>query len=374
VDPQEGGTAEAVRQLGLELDKSGVNVDVATMDDPQDSFVSGYPLSLVPLGPSTGKYGYAKRLVPWLKANVAKYDAVIVNGVWQYHSFAVWRASQGRVTPYYVFPHGMLDPWFRHTYPLKHLKKWLYWPWAEYRVLRDARAVLFTSEEERRLARQSFWLYKANERIVALGIYVPPKNAVNLTAQFLAAHPCLKGRRFILYMGRIHEKKGCDLLVQAFAHVARREPNLHLVVAGPDQTGLLPKLKNLAMDLGVADRVSWPGMLRDDLKWGAFYSAEAFALPSHQENFGIAIAEAMSCGLPVLISDKVNVWREIDADGAGFVASDSFEGTAKSLGAWLDLDRQGRIDMASRALICFQRRFTASAMAKSLLRTLEQVK
>ena len=69
--------------------------------------------------------------------------------------------KQGFHTPaYFVFTHGMLDPWFKRTYPLKHLKKWLYWPWAEYRVLRDAQAVLFTCEEERILARQSFWLYK----------------------------------------------------------------------------------------------------------------------------------------------------------------------------------------------------------------------
>ena len=76
------------------------------------------------------------------------FDAVIINGLWQYHSFGAWRALRGTATPYYVFPHGMLDPWFKRSFPLKHLKKWLYWPWAEYRVLRDARAVIFTCEAE----------------------------------------------------------------------------------------------------------------------------------------------------------------------------------------------------------------------------------
>ena len=371
MDARKGGTAEAVRQLGLQLGTMGCNVDVVTLDDPQQPFVLEYPLNAFALGPSRGVYSYNRKLVPWLKANVGKYDAVIVNGLWQYHSFAVWQVLRRGDIPYYVFPHGMLDPWFRRTYPLKHLKKWLYWPWAEYRVLRDARRVLFTSDEERRLARQSFWLYRANERIVALGINPPPANADYLKEQFLAAHPRLHGQRILLFMSRIHEKKGCDLLIQAFAKLAHRDPVLHLVVAGPDQSGLVAKLKNLAKDLGVMDRVSWLGMLQGDMKWGAFYSAQAFVLPSHQENFGISVAEAMSCGLPVLISDKVNIWREIEMDGAGFVAPDSLEGTVKNLGAWFDLDVQKRIDMAIHATMSFQRRFTADAMAKSLLRVLE---
>ena len=84
-------------------------------------------------------------MLPWLRIHGGDYDRVIANGMWQYPSFAVWRHFAGSVTPYYVFPHGMLDPWFKRTYPIKHLKKWLYWPWAEYRILRDAAAVIFTS-------------------------------------------------------------------------------------------------------------------------------------------------------------------------------------------------------------------------------------
>jgi len=89
-----------------------------------------------------------------------------LNGVWQFHSFAAWRTLRRSDTPYVLYTHGMLDPWFKKQYPFKHLKKWMYWPWAEYRVLRDAQAVLFTSEEERMLARSSFWLYRCNEVVV----------------------------------------------------------------------------------------------------------------------------------------------------------------------------------------------------------------
>ena len=89
---------------------------------------------------------------------------MIVNGIWQYNSFGAWRVTPHSSTPYVVVTHGMLDPWFKRAFPFKHLKKWLFWPWADYRVLRDAAAVLFTSEEERRLATQSFWLYRHKKR------------------------------------------------------------------------------------------------------------------------------------------------------------------------------------------------------------------
>jgi glycosyltransferase involved in cell wall biosynthesis len=358
---------EGVRQRGMQLQREGHTVEIVTSDDPGESFVKEFPLQVHALGPSSNGYGYNGKLVPWLKQNAAKFDAVIVNGLWQYHSFGAWRALRNAGVPYYVFTHGMLDPWFKRTYPLKHLKKWIYWPWAEYRVLRDAQAVLFTSEEERLLARDSFWLYRANEYVIAYGTTTPPNDAARLRELFLAANPQLRGRRVLLFLSRIHVKKGCDLLVRALAGFAAAEPALHLVVAGPDQTGWIEKLQQLANRLGVADRITWPGMLRGDLKWGAFYSAEAFILPSHQENFGIAVAEALGCGLPVLISDKVNIWREVQSHGAGIIADDTEEGTLTLLQKWLSLTPGQRRTMGRNARALFDERFTVDAMATGLL-------
>jgi glycosyltransferase involved in cell wall biosynthesis len=367
VDPRGGGPIEGVRQRGLRLQQLGHTVEVVTLDDPTSAFVASFPLPVHPLGPSHGGYRYNGRLVPWLREHAREYDAVIINGLWQYHSFGAWRALRKGGIRYFVFTHGMLDPWFKHTYPLKHLKKWMYWPWADYRVLRDASAVLFTSEEERLLARRSFWLYEANERVVAYGTSAPPAGSSALRDAFLAAHPHLRNSRILLFLSRIHQKKGCDLLLHAFAEAAKAEAALNLVMAGPDQEGWVARLKSLAQELGIADRVTWPGMLRDEMKWGAFYSAEAFILPSHQENFGIAVAEALGCGIPVLISDKVNIWREIDARGAGLIESDSRAGTARLLMRWLAMPPELKQDMGKRARELFDEKFTVDAMAKSLI-------
>lgn len=367
VDPRGGGPTESVRRIGAELASTGHQVEVLCLDRPDQGFVNDFPVKVHALGPSMSGYGYNKRLVPWLKEHAAMYDAVIVEGLWQYHGLAVWRALRGSATPYFVFPHGMLDPWFKRTYPLKHLKKWLYWPWAEYRVLRDARAVLFTCEEERRLARQSFWLYCCKEVVTSLGTAAPPPDSGELSGKFLNKHPELRGKRILLFLSRIHEKKGCDLLIEAFARIADSDVSLHLVVAGPDQTGWRSALQRRAVDLDIADRITWPGMLQGDDKWGAFYAAEVFCLPSHQENFGIVVAEALACGRPVLISNKVNIWREIEADGAGIVRDDSLEGTADALRSWLSMPADMRARMRQGARQCFDQRFRVERVAESIV-------
>ncbi|MEW6344637.1 MAG: glycosyltransferase [Paraburkholderia sp.] len=372
LDPRTGGPIEAVRQSGLGIAALSHQVEVASVDDPAAPWLDTFPLPVHALGPAKGFYGYTPNLVPWLQRHAAEFDAVIVNGLWQYPSYATWKALRHSGVPYYVFPHGMLDPWFKRTYPLKHLKKCLYWPWAEYRVLRDATRVLFTAEEERILARQSFRLYRAKEEVVAFGTNRPPADATHLRAAFHAAQPALRDRRLLLFLGRIHPKKGCDLLLKAFATLCESDTSMHLVMAGPDNSEWTPALKSLANELGIAQRVTWTGMLQGDEKWGAFYASDAFVLPSHQENFGIAVAEALACGLPALISDKVNICREVEAQGAGFIAPDSVEGTLANLTRWLQLDSAAAAAMRVQALRCFEQHFTVEAMSADLLRVLQQ--
>ncbi len=186
LDPAAGGPVEGVRQSAIALAALGHHVEAASLDAPDAPFVADFALPVAALGPGQGKYGRTPHLVPWLREQGSQFDAVIVNGLWQYHSLAAWQALHGLGARYYVFPHGMLDPWFKRTYPLKHLKKWLYWPWAEYRVLRDAQAVLFTTEEERVLARQSFWLYRAREQVVSYGTGKPPADATRHAEHFAA--------------------------------------------------------------------------------------------------------------------------------------------------------------------------------------------
>jgi len=376
VDPKGGGPIEGIKQLQKALQSLDVSVEVACCDPPEADWLKDTPFAAVHAFAPKGKglYRYAPDLVPWLRQNAKNYDAIFVEGLWQYHSFAAWRALKPLGVPYFVFTHGMLDPWFKKNYPLKHLKKWLYWPWGQYPVLRDAKAVLFTCEEERLLARTSFWLYKANEVVTSYGTAGPMEGIEKTADLFLERYPEMRGKRLLLFLSRLHEKKGCDLLIEAFASVAKENPDLRLVMAGPDQTGWGEDLKALAQRLGLQDRCLWPGMVQDEMKWGAYYASEAFCLPSHQENFGIVVAEALACGKPVLISDKVNIWREIAEDKAGFVEPDTQEGTVRLLQRWLALASQERANMSRNAQACFASRFHIRKAAERLLEIVRETR
>jgi glycosyltransferase involved in cell wall biosynthesis len=174
----------------------------------------------------------------------------------------------------------------------------------------------------------------------------------------------------VLFLARLHPKKGCDLLIEAFARHARADPQVHLVMAGPDSSGLLTRLQTQATALGIANRVTWTGMLQGPLKWGALRAADVFALPSHQENFGIAVVEALAVGLPVLISERVNIWREVVAGEAGFAAPDSVEGMATMLARWHALAPDARRDMRANASACYQRHFRMESAARRLIETI----
>jgi glycosyltransferase involved in cell wall biosynthesis len=371
LDPRAGGPREGVKQLTAVAMHLRHTAEILVTEPPDPSWVAEYSCAVHCAGPSYLKYGYAPRLLGWLRENAGHYDAVVVNGLWQYHGLCTWRALHGTPTPYYVFTHGMLDPWFNRKYPLKHLKKLMYWPWAEYRVLRDARAVLFTSEEERRLARHSFGRYRANEWVVNYGVPEPAGDPVEQRGAFLQAFPQLRGKRFLLFLGRIHPKKGCDLLIKALAAVRPLDPSLLLVMAGPDQLGMQASLTQLAERQGIAAAVIWTGMLRGDVKTGALRAAEAFVLPSHQENFGLAVAESMACATPVLISNKVNIWREVVQDGAGLAADDTLQGTIELLQTWIGLSPAERHRMARKAFDSFASRFNAETAAESLIEAIE---
>ena len=372
VNPAGGGPIEGIKQVARVHAEAGHETEIVSLDGRDDPWVMDCPVKVHAMGPARTSYGYSAAFVSWLEVYRREYNAVIVSGLWQYNGFGVWRALRGTDTPYFVFPHGMLDPWFKRTYPLKHWKKWVYWPWADYRLLRDARAVLFTSDEERRAARESFWLYRCREVVMNYGVAGPTGEAGARIQAVLDRFPELRGKRVLLFLGRIHEKKGCDLLLKAFAKILHH-PNsdLHLVLAGPDQTGWTKDLQALAARLQIAGQILWAGMLSGDLKWGMLSLAEVFVLPSHQENFGISVVEALSCEVPVLISDKVNIWREIAEDRAGLVEADDLDGTIRLLQGWLLLAPESRFAMRAAARRCFVSRFEIARAAGQLIELLE---
>ena len=367
VDPTRGGPIEGVLQQAAMASKAGCEIHVASLDAPDAPCVSQCPAKVFALGKPGytasrrktpwGRYGYQPGVVAWLRKNAPGYDAVIVNGLWNYSTFAARQALVGSGVPYAVFTHGMLDPWFRQKYPFKTLAKQVFWTFCEGPLMNQANAVFFTTRDEMIVSADAFKPYHVNGQVVGFGTADVAGDKPAQVAAFRAAMPALGSKRYLLYLSRIHQKKGVDMLIEAFAAIAQDHPDLDLVIAGPDEVNWRADLEEIARDLGIADRIHWPGMLTGDVKWGAFRDCEAFVLPSHQENFGVVVAEALACGKAVLISDKVQIWREVSDHQAGMVKPDTIAGTRELLQEFAGLSPAAVADMEANARALFEESF-----------------
>jgi glycosyltransferase involved in cell wall biosynthesis len=373
-NPAGGGPIEAILQASTALGKYGHNMEIACVDSPDSQWLSSLPVKTHALGPAATPYRYSFRLLQWLQRYGSAFDCAIVNGVWLYPSYAVWKALRPLGIPYFVYTHGLLDPAYRRVFPIRHIKKALSWIATERRLLDDACAVFYTCEAERSAARRTFWppQHVDNGIILPYCVADPPSEPQRQRTVFLSRFNNLQDKRLLLFLSRIHPKKGCDILIEAFARVAQRHSDLHLVIAGPGDASYITRLQRLGKALNMTSRITWTGMLTGDAKWGAFRAAELFVLPSRHENFGIAIVEAMACGLPVVVSDAVDISPIIVEEGAGFICRDDVSSSAHAIEQWLDLSNDEQMTLRNRAVECFRKRFSVEESSRLLLQTLQQ--
>jgi glycosyltransferase involved in cell wall biosynthesis len=252
-------------------------------------------------------------MIPALRRELPGYDVVHLHALNLFHDWLGGRLCRQSGVPYIVQPHGLLDPYIHGHH---RGRKWLMEVLFQNRVLERAAAIHYTSDVEREISEP--FDGGAPPRVVPLGVDLAGFDDLPPAERFHDRFPETRGRRVVLFLSRLHFKKGLDLLIPAFAQAAADDPSLHLVIAGPDD-GMLDQCKAWTRRDGVPDRVTFTGMLRGEDKLAAFAAASMFALPSYSENFGISIVEAMAAGLPVVISDQVNIWREVQEGGGALV-------------------------------------------------------
>lgn len=382
-----GGPCQGIRNSIPALKKIGVENEVVCMNDPSSEFIKKDDFKIHALGKGGKFWNYSGNLERWLDENLFRFDAVIIHGLWLHHGYAVYKATRkarraalAMNTPaLFVMPHGMLDPYFQRTANrlLKAIRNVIYWKFIEERVVNSADGLLFTCATELLLARESFRPYRPRKELnIGYGVAEPPEYNDKMKDAFFSKCPEVRGQNYLLFLGRIHEKKGIDILIRAYHNVYFRGNGIKelttakipkLIVAGPgSETNYGRELRNYISLHKLENYIYFPGMLNDDFKWGAYYGSEAFVLPSHQENFGIAVVEAMACGKAVLISNKVNIFREIAEHGAGLVAEDTFSGTTELLLNWDGLDAAVRQQMSNSAQTCYKQHFAIMQAAVDL--------
>jgi glycosyltransferase involved in cell wall biosynthesis len=312
-----------VRDLARGLSRQGIETHVATTND------NGPGTLRVPCGVpvmqddvtywyfprQTRFYTFSWPLGAWLARHIAEFDLVHIHALFSYATLpaAFWSSRRG--VPYIVRPLGTLNDW-----GMKNRRPWLKrlsFRFIESRVMRNAARIHYTSDQERMEAEKQ--LVGAPAAVIPNAL--PDRLSAPPAGGFRARYPQLNGRRVVLFLSRLDAKKGLDLLLPAFARVRQQMPDTALVVAGNGNPEFVTRLKAEAACLGIEPDVIWPGFLEGDEKGAALADADVFVLPSYSENFGIAVAEAMAAGLPVVVSDHVGIHGEIARAQAGLVVS-----------------------------------------------------
>ena len=377
MDPKAGGVSQAVRTMIKGLEKLNTMNAVVCLNRDDSSFLAGSAFPVFALGPGSTAWNINGKLQRWLKDHIGQYDAAILHGLWQFQSYALLKSIRfSDKTRLFVMPHGMLDPYFQRApgRKLKAIRNLIFWNLLERHVIKKAHGMLFTCEAEKLLAREAFNRYHPRaELVVGLGVEPPPPYTESQVSGFLAEFPQqLDTDDYLLYIGRIHPKKGVDMLIEAYLTLKRSgEPNMpQLVIAGPGlETDYGQRIKEMAAG---EPTIIFTGMLVGDLKWAAFYGCQAFVLPSHQENFGIAVVEALACGKSVLISNQVNIWREIKRQNAGIISPDTLAGTEEMLKSWIAKPAKEKSAMGIQARQAYEIYFTVEQAAAKLMSVLIQ--
>ena len=332
IDLAHGGPQSVLAGLAPAQVAAGLRVSVlATRRAGEDVALAdrlrGAGVAVELVGPATGPLRRHPALESVVRAGVASADVVHVHALWEEIQHQAARSAERAGVPFLVTPHGMLDPW---SLSQSRWKKRLYLAWRLRRNLRTARALHFTTRTESDLA-APLELGPA-AFVETLGVDLTEFERLPRRGAFRDRYE-LGERPLVLFLGRVHPKKGLDLLVPAFADA--QLDGATLAIAGPDADGYRAKVEADVAARGLTDRVLFTGMLRGRDRIAALADADLFVLPSYQENFGIAVVEALASGTPVVISDQVNIWQEISEASVGGIVKTDVTSVTNELRRWM---------------------------------------
>jgi len=368
-----GGPAKAVVDLSNALVPRGFEVSVFATEDRDN--IGGEYRSFERNGVQyqlyarrwLKKYGFSSTFARGLEQQIKKVDLVDIHSVWCYATAIAGHLCRKHKIPYLMRPCGMLD-----SYCLSHhwIKKRLYHYLVEGNNLRKAEIVHFTTEEER--DRSIGYGSKDRGVVIPLGVRLEEYLTLPPRGSFRKDYPQLAGKKVILFLGRISFKKGLDLVVDAMSNILKKRDDAHWVIAGPDDEGYGKKLNRMIREKGIGHAVTLTGFLDGERKLALFRDSDIFCHPSYQENFGLSVVEAMATGLPVVVSDQVNIHDQISAAKAGMVSACESGEVTLALERLLENDKM-RLQMGVNAKRLVSERYEWNDIVQSYAELYERV-
>ncbi|MBL9032865.1 MAG: glycosyltransferase [Phycisphaerae bacterium] len=319
VRTEDGGVARATLDLCAGLAQRGHDVTLVTFEarDVPESWKAGEPghpkvLEIPPLG------GPIKLLTRWSRRTLeilfSKTDLVHIQEIWLPASAHVAQIARRVGTPYVLSAHGMLDDW---SMAQKGLKKRAYLRLVGNRMIRGAGAVHCTAEGEAMQARR--WLPENRAGVAPLLLDIEPYRVLPAKAACREALPGDTSLPTIVFMGRLHPKKGLERLIEAAGMLSRSGREAEVLVAGTGPAEYQRTLESLAASEGVAERIHFLGHVVGADKTRVLRAGDMLVLPSYQENFGLVLVEALACGTPVVTTKAVDIWPELESSGSSLV-------------------------------------------------------
>lgn len=298
LDPKYGGISAVLPPLCEAVSKAGADASLLPFCGPDEHYdvAPSIPLDVFPLG--MRRWLVDGELRRRLADHVVESAGLHIHGIWQEHCLFGVQAAREANKPYVISAHGMLDPWALRN---KGWKKRIYSALIERRNVSGASCLhALTSAEA-----QEYRDFGARNPIAVIpnGVHIP---AAASAPAFFRKFPELAGKRVLLYLARLHFKKGLDLLCQAWKNTSPGEEN-HLLLAGPDFEGTKQRVEEMVAGLGIGKSVSFAGMLKGGDKWNALAAADAFVLPSRSEGLSVSVLEAMGMGKPAIVTSRCNV-------------------------------------------------------------------
>lgn len=379
VAPASGGPTQVLRSLAIAQADVGHKVAICTTDRgnpvqeklPSDHFETFCPkqISLNVFPVVYGPLLLSIALGRWLRDNIPTFDIIHVHGLYRFPpTYAAYQARRQGI-PFIVRPHGALDPYLYDKSSRSVLLKRMYEHWFDLPNLNAASALHYTAEEERN--RVSFLRLCAPSFVLPNGLdwgcydVRPPRGA-------LRARWALGDAPTVLFLGRLHSVKGLNLLIPAFDTLRRTLPNAQLVIAGPENDAYGLKVRAWVRDRGLGNAVHFVGPLDRADVIQAYVDADVFCLPSYTESFGMTVAEAMACALPVVISDQVHIQTDVARATAGLVTRCDSGELAEALRILLaNPTRRRAMGEAGRRLV--QERYTWPVIVDALTREYQAI-
>jgi len=368
-----GGTARIATDQSNELVKRGYKVDILTLDKKKYNKNEKFYFKLINLGINKKKNIFSLTFFLWILKNWKKYDVFLIDGIWEFSTIV---ASFFLKKKYFVFIHGQIDQYFSSEF-YKKIKKKIYWKLIEKKNLLNSKSVILSGEAEQKMFKNTFVDTK-NIPFKTINYGISKFNFFNLEKKLKKIkkkHKKILEKKYILFIGRIHPKKGCDIFLKALEKT-KVPNNYNIVIAGflfnnnNFENQILNKIKKNKYSskifcLPFQDRIN---------KFALIKFSECTILPSRGENFGISVVESLMMGRIPILTNKVGVYKKIKQSSAGIICKCNKNSISESLNYFFSISNKIKKKIEKNTKNCYSKNFSMDKTINDLEKLIENKK